>query len=279
MFSTNPIFAPTANIAWVTLLEHVLSSGGTTSPRGLKSQELINMTTCCAMHKPIVTIKDRKLGYRFLFAEAYWILSGDNRVQTIAPYSKHIQKFSDDGHTFFGAYGPKIVEQIPYVISSLMRDKDTRQAVLTIWRENPPQSKDIPCTISVQWLIRNNNLHCIDNMRSSDIWLGWPYDVFNFSMISSYVLLMLKDHYPTLELGNISMNLGSAHLYEKNFNDAQLCITNLNDYKFRYGILEPKKEFIYPSDLLYHLKCVAENRHSELKSQWCCCIARGDHNK
>lgn len=273
------IVGSTANDTWVTLLEHIKSSGYQTMPRGFNCFELFNAHTVFPMHKPIVTVRARNLGYRFMFAEALWILEGRDDVETIAPFSKQIVTFSDDGETFFGAYGPMIVHQINYVIRKLADDKDTRQAVLTIWQENPPETKDIPCTISIQFMIRGNRLHCIDNMRSSDAWLGWPYDVFNFSMLSSAVLIALKDTYPDLMLGDLHMNLGSAHLYEKNFKGVEECLANPKDYRFRYPILKPKDEWPTIEDLFHHLYCISRNKHDELKSQWVCCVARGDHNK
>ena len=73
-------------------------------------------------------------------AEALWILSGDNKVETIAPYNKNIKQFSDDGIIFQGAYGPRIISQLDYVIESLRKDRESRQAVLTIWNPNPKPS-------------------------------------------------------------------------------------------------------------------------------------------
>lgn len=279
MWLSHIIEGPTANECWLNLLNTVLSTGKETSPRGNICTELMSVQTRFPMRKPIVLNTHRKLGYKFLFAEAHWILTGDDRVETIAPFSKRISQFSDDGETFYGAYGPRILEQSFYVIQKLSKDKDTRQAVLTIWQENPPDSKDIPCTISVQFLIRDNELHCIDNMRSSDIWLGWPYDVFNFTMLSSMVLLCLQEVYPDLKLGTLTMNLGSAHLYKENFAQAYTCIENPKDYKFRYAHLDPRAEFDHPDDLIAHLYFVSRGMHDQLKSQWVCCVARGDHDK
>ena len=55
-------------------------------------------------------------------------------------------------------------------------------------------------------------------MRSSDAWLGWPYDAFNFTCISIYTLLQLMhQHRKTYKLGNLSINAGSQHLYERNW--------------------------------------------------------------
>ena len=182
----------------------------------------MGMTSCINMNTPVLTIKKRDLGYRFLAGEAYWILTGDNRVDTIKPYSRSITNFSDDGETFFGAYGPKIENQLDYVVDCLCKDLYSRQAVINIWRENPPKSKDIPCTTTVQFLMREDKLHCILTMRSSDVWLGWPYDVFNFSMLSWLVLQRLycseeyrNDH--RFSLGYLQLRAGSQHIYEPQF--------------------------------------------------------------
>jgi thymidylate synthase len=184
--------------------------------------ELLGFKSEVDMHWPIVTLAKRKLGYKFMCAEAWWILSGQNRVAEIARFSKEIANFSDDGLFFFGAYGPRIVDQLPHVIRCLSTDNSSRQAVINIWRESPPISKDIPCTLSVQFIIRDGQLDCFVNMRSSDAWLGVPYDWFNFSMLSGAVCLLLKSVMSyNLRLGTLHFYAASQHLYEKNFEIAQ----------------------------------------------------------
>lgn len=276
------MYGATATNTWLMALEHTLSSGTPTMPRGLPCREILNAHTTTPMYKPIVTTPARHLGYRFMFAEAYWILTGDNRVSTIAPYSKSISQFSDNGKIFSGAYGPMVVEQVDYVVRALTKDLNTRQAIMTIWRPSPPPSKDIPCTVAVQFIVRDGYLHCIDTMRSSDVWLGWPYDTFNFSMLSAYIILCLYENTGIkLQLGNLHMNLGSLHLYEENVEQARLCITPPYDAqrKFRYPFLDPITEFGTGGNLLRHLNAVAEQRAGDLKSTWVHCVAEGKHNK
>jgi thymidylate synthase len=213
------------------------------------------------MDNPIVTIRERRLGYRFMAAEAAWILSGDNKVSTISPFSKAISDFSDDGYQFFGAYGPKVLMQLPYIVQSLLKDEYSRQSVLTVWRESPMPSRDVPCTVAMQWMIRDGFLHCFVNMRSSDAWLGVPYDWFNFSMISAYLLLILRRAKPAFEniaLGDLHFYAASQHLYETEWQAA----TNLLDgitSTIKVKDFNPR-EFESPEHLVDHLWVAAERK-------------------
>ena len=207
-----------ATYAWRNAMEEVLATGHEISPRGMKTMEALGYTSKVDMLKPIVLVPERGLGWKFMTAEAAWIMSGDNRVETIAPFSKKIPEFSDDGHFFHGAYGPAIVDQVSRVAMTIAEDLWTRQAVLTIWRQNPPETKDVPCTVSLQWTVRDHRLDCFATMRSSDLWLGWPYDVFNFTMIT-YGLraLLLKAHGIETKIGFLRLTAASQHLYERNW--------------------------------------------------------------
>ena len=235
---------PLVNNTWVDTLRHLVKDGKLTEPRGMRCRELMGWQTVVDMNMPVMSIDARKLSYKFMAAEAAWILSGDNRVSTIRKNAPKIVEYSDDGLTFHGAYGPKVIERIPYISRALAQDRDTRQAVINIWRERPEKTFDVPCTVSLQFMIRDNRLHCFDTMRSSDIWLGWPYDVFNMSMISRYILLYLKNIDSTavdhdIELGNLYLTAGSMHLYEENVKKAFEIITEptLQNKQAEAGIL------------------------------------------
>jgi thymidylate synthase len=211
-----------ATSVWLKVVSDLLDKGRQVSPRDQGTRELMAYKSAVDMNYPLVEVPARKIGRKFRAAEAAWILSGDNRVETIAPFSKEISRFSDDGQTFFGAYGPQLLPQLDYVVTKLAEDPDTRQAVATIWQRSPQASKDIPCTVAVQFIIRNNRLNCIDTMRSSDIWLGWPYDIFNFSMLSYYIIKRLRrEHGIRLGLGRLTLVAGSQHLYDRNLDAAR----------------------------------------------------------
>lgn len=202
------------------------------SPRGMPVYESIAHRVVIDMEEPVVTSMARKLHLPFLFAEAAWMLEGRADVEWIAPYNRHLSRFSDDGDVFFGAYGPKIEAQFSGVVQALLQDKDTRQAVLTIWRENPPPTKDVPCTVSLQFMIRNGKMHCISNMRSNDAWLGFPYDIFNFSMVAWAVALEYNQHgFEPISIGKLFHSVASMHRYEQNAVAARDVVLNATAFK------------------------------------------------
>lgn len=233
-----------ASAAWLGTLRRIFSDGSQVSPRGMKTLELQHHTVQLNMNQPVLLCPRRQLSYTFLAAEALWILSGDDKVETIAPYNKNISQFSDDGQKFYGAYGPRIMDQFSWVLEKLLEDRDTRQAVMTIWRPKPPKTKDVPCTVAIAFSNRKGRLHCHVFMRSSDAWLGLPYDVFNFSMLSAKMAceFNLRCHpMDTLELGYLHLTAASSHLYEKNFGDAEAC---LEDGSAPAGAYLPSKELL-----------------------------------
>lgn len=267
-----------ADKEWVELLEFVLKFGDKVSPRGIPVAERVALMSTVSMSNPIIFNPKRKLGYRFMAAEAAWILSGDDRVESIAPYSKDISKFSDDGVRFFGAYGPKVKDQVPYAVSALHEDPDSRQAVINIWRENPRKSKDIPCTLSLQFLIRGGSIHCVASMRSSDLWLGHPYDIFNFSAVSFYVMLELnkiriENGDQPLVLGKLYLTAGSKHLYERNWEAANEIVAEFYDIGSprvarTEVFISERYSHMHPIQFIQHLWDCADDEKGAMALMW-----------
>lgn len=219
--------------------------GDVVSPRGMASRELIQHTVEFDMTRPVITIPGRELDYQFMVAEAHWILSGDDKLNDYI--RRNLEKYSDDGKTMYGAYGVPFVGQLISVCHALIGDWQTRQAVMTLWQRSPKASKDIPCTVAMQWLIRDDKLHCNVWMRSQDVWLGLPYDLFSFSMMSARIMVGFKTSYPSLTLGTLRITAGSRHLYERNYERAHNLVTSWN-----YGDISViyNHRFISPDSLL-----------------------------
>lgn len=214
------LHAQSANDAWLRALGMLLYRGRRVAPRGMGTTELPHLTSIIDMHRSVLTIKERNLNYRFMAAEAYWILSGDDSVEGVVPYNSQLLKFSDDGESFAGAYGPRIAAQLDYVVETLTNDPMSRQAGLTIWTPNPQPSKDIPCTVALWFQLRSGVLDVHAFMRSNDFWLGFPYDVFNFSMVGHLVAGLLRERQVEAVAGSLYHTAVSAHLYDQHLPQA-----------------------------------------------------------
>jgi thymidylate synthase len=153
--------------------------------------------------------------------------------------------------------------------------------VINIWRENPRPGRDIPCTLSLQFLVRAGEIHAVVSMRSSDAWLGWPFDVFSFSMVTCWVALLIRErieHYDhgrliarqnwpdaerqklsELKLGALTLNAGSQHLYERDFAKAEAALATVER---SHAPLDPLASFANPDEFPAHLgiSCLTSNR-------------------
>lgn len=160
----------------------------------------------------ILVHKDRDLNYRFMLAEWLWIQAGRQDVASIARFNSKIADYSDNGDYFAGAYGPRLWPQWNYLLETLKKDRDSRQAVATIFTPCPGPTKDVPCTLSLQVFIRHDRLHGIMTMRSNDLWLGLPHDFFNFAQMTNWLAGQLE-----VGLGSMAVQAGSSHIYARNF--------------------------------------------------------------
>lgn len=159
--------------------------------------------------------------------ELLWYLSGDNKLDFITYYLPLYKKFSDDQLTIYGGYGPRLYNlrgsynQIQNVIDLLGRKQSTRQAVIQLFdgEDIVNTHKDIPCTCTLQFLIRNNKLHLYTTMRSNDAFIGLPHDIFAFTMLQELIAKTLD-----VKLGHYKHFVASLHLYEDSKDKAKAYI-------------------------------------------------------
>lgn len=159
----------------------------------------------------------RRMSPAYACGEMLWYLSGERDARRILIQAPSYERFLDDGEAF-GAYGERWDRhrQTLALIELLRENPNTRQAILTCWfptdleRALMGDKKDIPCTLNLQFLIRDERLHCITTMRSNDVWLGMPYDVFCFTTLQRIIASALG-----IEMGHYTHRVGSLHIYDR----------------------------------------------------------------
>jgi thymidylate synthase len=174
-------------------------------------------------------IPERNYSLSYMCAEAAWYFAGRNDVAWIANYSPFWLDVTDDGKTANSSYGSRIYKehdridngshvQYQRVLNELKNDKDTRRAVIYLTQpsDHHRAKLDIGCALNLQAFVRNNRLHLIANMRSSDLILGIPYDVSAFTLVQEMLANDLG-----VELGEYTHHSNSLHVYERNFEVAE----------------------------------------------------------
>lgn len=158
----------------------------------------------------------RKFPMKYALGELLWYLSGNNNLKEIQKYSSGWDRMSDDGITVNSNYGYCIFKkfgfnQLEYIYNLLKKYPDTRQAIIHIKGPDNVDSKDVNCTVAIQFFIRENKLYATTYMRSNDIWLGFPFDVFQFTCLQIYLSMKLG-----VDIGSYTHVVGSLHLYKRN---------------------------------------------------------------
>lgn len=188
-----------------------VSRDGNVAGEVINAITVIKDPTRCIMKSEI-----RKLPMRYCIGEMLWYLSGNNSLKEIQKYTKNWDRMSDDGETVNSNYGYCIkkkfgFDQWEYIKTMLENNPNSRQAVIHIKTADNKPSKDVNCTVCLQFFIRDNKLYLTTYMRSNDLWLGFPYDVFQFTAMQILMSMELG-----LDLGTYTHVAGSLHLYERN---------------------------------------------------------------
>ena len=227
--------------AWVNQLRALLEHGVESSPRDQRTKEVLGLQLRIRQaSKNVIVDVQRKLNYKFLVGQ--WLTtSAGVEDHHLARYNSKITSYEDDGRGGkYPSYGPRLLPQWPFVLKQLMDDRNTRQAVASIWEaQHIEELRYVPCTLSLQFLLRPKVLSSLENvqrgalepplllhtvatMRSSDAWLGIPYDAFNFSQLANILAgVMTLTLRRKIYLGDLVMNLGSSHLYEQHWETAR----------------------------------------------------------
>lgn len=172
------------------------------------------------LNDPLFCIVDRdKFSSQFLDLESAMILGGHYDEETI----RRVTPRAADLVSPETAYGPRVVDQLINVANELHVNPESRRAVVYVGRHtdflnttNPAFKGEMPCTMTWQFLRRNNRLTMIVNMRSWDAVWGLCYDIPCFVLIQMAMARDLK-----IGLGSYIHNAGSLHIYVDRDKDVQ----------------------------------------------------------
>jgi thymidylate synthase len=175
---------------------------------------------------PLVTTK--KLHIKSIVYELLWFLRGDTNVRWLKEHGVTIWDEWADAHGELGpVYGHQwrswpaddggAIDQIDCVVKEIRRNPDSRRLIVTAW--NPADIGRMalpPCHCLFQFYVANGRLSCQLYQRSADIFLGVPFNIASYALLTAMVAQVTG-----FSPGEFVHTLGDAHLYLNHVDQAR----------------------------------------------------------
>ena len=199
------------------VMQEIILNGTRISPSQGPCTELLGVLMEIANPRSRLSVTETRGRPFSCLGELCWYLNGSNELSFIQHYIPEYERYADDG-VVIGGYGPRWLNwnglnQVELITSQLQEKPDSRQAVIQIFdsADLVQKHKSIPCTCTLQFFLREERLHMFTNMRSNDVYIGLPHDVFAFTMLQEIIARSLG-----VEMGTYKHAVGSMHLYDRN---------------------------------------------------------------
>ncbi len=206
---------------YLELMRHVRDQGVLKSDRtgtGTKSVFGYQMRFSLADGFPLVTTK--KLHLRSIIYELLWLLAGDTNIKFLNDNKVTIwDEWADENGDLGPVYGAQwrswpsrdggVIDQIADTVERIKKSPDSRRLLVTAW--NPADVDRMalpPCHCLFQFYVANGKLSCQLYQRSADIFLGVPFNIASYAMLTHMVA-----HVTGLDVGEFIHTLGDAHIY------------------------------------------------------------------
>ena len=205
--------------------QYILLNGEKVNPTKGANQEVRNCVLTLLNPRSRISLSEVRSKVISCVGEFLWYLTGSDSIEFIEYYiTKYRDRINFDKETADpvpGAYGPRIFgspSQFEKVFELLKKSESTRRAVISIYSKNDlvgNDPRDIPCTCTLQFFIRQNRLHLTSYMRSNDAALGLVHDIFSFTLLQELMFSKLLLVNPKLQLGEYTHIVGSLHIYDE----------------------------------------------------------------
>ncbi len=175
---------------------------------------------------PMVTTK--KLHLKSIVHELLWFLKGDTNIAYLKENGVRIwDEWADENGNLGPVYGYQwrswpapqggSIDQISKLISQIKSNPNSRRLMVSAW--NPAMVDDMalpPCHALFQFYVANNKLSCQLYQRSADCFLGVPFNIASYALLTLMVAQVCD-----LEPGEFVHTFGDAHIYTNHFDQVK----------------------------------------------------------
>ncbi len=209
------------------LLQCLSNNALTTNRTNVKTYKLFNKSINIDLTKGFPVLTSKKIFFEKALAEFRWMFKGRTDLKYLQDNNiKWWNDFANDNRELGKVYGHQIrnfgyeVDQIKYVINEI--NNNSRRAIITLWNPCDLQDQALPCCFTQFNFVRiSNKLNMTMAFRSSDLFLGLPYDI-----IVGALFLITISNKCNLMANTLGLNLADAHIYETHINQVKKYCNN-----------------------------------------------------
>ena len=200
---------------------------------------------------PLITTK--KVHFKSVAFELLWFLRGETNIKFLKENSVRIwDEWADDNGELGPVYGKqwrnwesdgKSYDQILEVIEQIKSNPDSRRHIVSAWNVGDiPSMALAPCHNMFQFYVQNNKLSCQLYQRSADIFLGVPFNIASYALLTHMVAEVCN-----LEVGDFVHTFGDVHLYTNHLEqaDEQLTRRPLSPPQIKLASKQNIDEYVY----------------------------------
>ena len=218
---------------YLDLLSHVRVNGVMRGDRtGTGTQSVFGHQMRFDLNAGFPVLTTKKLHLKSIIYELLWFLAGDTHIKYLNDNGVRIwDEWADKAGELGPVYGHQWrswptpdggkIDQITELLEQIKKNPNSRRHVVCAWNVAEVNQMALPpCHCLFQFYVANGKLSCLLYQRSADIFLGVPFNIASYALLTMMVAQVMG-----LEVGEFIHTLGDAHLYSNHFQQADLQIS------------------------------------------------------
>lgn len=238
--------------AYLNLLEDILENGTAKEDRtGTGTISVFGRQLRFDLSESFPLVTTKKLHIKSIVHELLWFLSGSTNINYLRENGVRIwNEWADEEGNLGRVYGAQwrtwlgpdgeTVDQITNVIEQIRNNPDSRRHLVSAW--NPAEVDEMalpPCHYAFQFYVANGKLSCMFQMRSVDTFLGLPFNIASYALLTHMVAQQCD-----LDVGELIWTGGDVHIYSNHIEQVKLQLTR-EPYPLPKLIIKRKPESIF----------------------------------
>lgn len=215
---------------YLDLLDHVLKKGVEKTDRtGTGTISVFGYQMRFDLGKGFPMLTTKKLHLKSILHELLWFLKGETNIgyltqNGVSIWNEWADANGELGHVYgyqwrsWPSYKGGGIDQITQVIESIKKNPDSRRHIVSAWNVADLDNMALPpCHVMFQFYVANGKLSCSMYQRSADIFLGVPFNITSYALLTHMVAQVTN-----LEPGDFIHTLGDAHIYLNHLEQVKL---------------------------------------------------------